>query len=79
MTDDLPGAGVVLWYNQTRGYGFITPDAPLPHGKALFVHATVVRRAGLGCLSEGQRVSFVAGENEGRPCALQVRAGMPAT
>ena len=79
MTEGLPGEGIVLWYNQTRGYGFITPDQPLPHGKPLFVHATVVRKAGLVWLTEGQRVSFVAGDNEGRPCALRVRVGMPAT
>ena len=43
--------GTVKWYNPDKGFGFITPEAG---GKDVFVHATVLERAGLGPLQEGQ-------------------------
>ena len=46
-------AGTVKWYNPDKGFGFITPEAG---GKDVFVHATVLERAGLGPLQEGQVV-----------------------
>jgi cold shock protein len=45
--------GTVKWYNPDKGFGFITPEAG---GKDVFVHATVLERAGLGPLQEGQVV-----------------------
>jgi len=47
--------GTVKWFNTTKGYGFIAPDAG---GKDVFVHATAVERSGLGTLQEGQKVSY---------------------
>jgi CspA family cold shock protein len=47
--------GTVKFYNETKGYGFISPDGG---GKDVFVHATALERAGLGALVEGQKVSF---------------------
>ena len=47
--------GVVKFFNQTKGYGFITPDQG---GKDVFVHVTAVERSGIGSLDEGIRVSF---------------------
>lgn len=47
--------GVVKFYNTQKGYGFIQPDGG---GKDVFVHATALERAGMGPLSEGQRVTF---------------------
>ena len=47
--------GTVKFFNVTKGFGFITPDAG---GKDIFVHATAVEQAGMRSLSEGQRVSF---------------------
>lgn len=47
--------GTVKFFNQTKGYGFITPDQG---GKDVFVHVTAVERSGLGSLDEGMRVSF---------------------
>jgi len=47
--------GIVKFFNATKGYGFIQPDAG---GNDVFVHITALERAGLPALSEGQRVSF---------------------
>jgi cold shock protein len=47
--------GTVKFFNQTKGYGFITPDQG---GKDVFVHVTAVERSGIGTLDEGMRVSF---------------------
>ena len=53
--------GTVKWYNAVKGFGFITRDSG---GKDIFVHASVLQRAGITSLSEGQRV--VVGIVEGR-------------
>ena len=47
--------GTVKWFNTAKGYGFIMPA---DGSKDVFVHISVVERAGLTALSEGQRVSF---------------------
>ena len=47
--------GTVKFYNDQKGFGFITPD---DGGKDVFVHATALERAGLSALREGQKVSF---------------------
>ena len=47
--------GTVKWFNDAKGYGFITPDEG---GKDVFVHATAVEAAGMRALNEGDRVSF---------------------
>lgn len=47
--------GTVKFFNQTKGFGFITPDQG---GKDVFVHVTAVERSGIGILDEGMRVSF---------------------
>jgi CspA family cold shock protein len=59
-----PGEGVVKWFNATKGFGFITPDAG---GKDVFLHASVVRRAGLMEVQPGQRVRYTAVEREKGP------------
>ena len=46
-------AGTVKWYNPDKGFGFITPQSG---GKDVFIHASVLERAGLGPLQEGQSV-----------------------
>src|SRR5262245_50783356 len=43
--------GSVKWFNPTKGYGFIQPQAG---GKDVFVHISAVERAGLSTLNEGQ-------------------------
>ena len=47
--------GTVKFFNQTKGFGFITPD---DGGKDVFVHITAVERSNVGPLSENMRVSF---------------------
>lgn len=47
--------GTVKWFNETKGYGFITPDAG---GGDVFVHISAVERSGLRGLNEGQKVSY---------------------
>ncbi|HLF59388.1 MAG TPA: cold-shock protein [Alphaproteobacteria bacterium] len=49
--------GTVKWFNATKGYGFITPDAG-QGDKDVFVHITAVERAGMRSLIEGQRVTY---------------------
>ena len=47
--------GTVKWFNSTKGFGFIKPE----DGSAdVFVHISAVERAGIGNLTEGQKVSF---------------------
>jgi CspA family cold shock protein len=69
-----PGEGVVKWFNATKGFGFITPDAG---GKDVFLHASVVRRAGLVEVQPSQRVRYTAVEREKGPEArtLEVVGG----
>jgi cold shock protein len=47
--------GIVKFYNEQKGYGFIQPE---DGSKDVFVHASALERAGMRSLSEGQKVSF---------------------
>ncbi|HRZ66657.1 MAG: cold-shock protein [Candidatus Omnitrophota bacterium] len=53
MADEL--TGVVKWFSNQKGYGFITPDNG---GKDVFVHHTAITGEGYKTLSEGQKVQF---------------------
>ena len=59
-----PGVGVVKWFNITKGFGFIAPDAG---GKDVFLHASVVRRAGYLDVQAGQRVRYTAIDRDKGP------------
>ena len=52
--DAIEESGTVKWYNATKGFGFIGSDRG---GKDIFVHASVLERAGIASLTEGQRVT----------------------
>jgi CspA family cold shock protein len=62
--------GTVKWFNSTKGFGFIQPEAG---GKDVFVHITAVERAGLKGLNEGQRVSYDIEQNKGRESAVNLK------
>ena len=47
--------GTVKWFNDSKGFGFITPD---DGGKDVFVHITAVEHSDVGALTENMRVSF---------------------
>jgi CspA family cold shock protein len=47
--------GIVKWFNPTKGFGFIQPEAG---GADVFVHISAVERAGMASLNEGQRIGF---------------------
>ncbi len=53
----MPPQGTVKWFNQEKGYGFITPDGG---NEDLFVHYTGIVGEGFRSLEEGDRVSFEA-------------------
>ena len=46
--------GTVKWFNDAKGYGFITPE----EGKDVFVHHSSIQGDGFKSLSEGQKVEF---------------------
>ena len=47
--------GTVKWFNDAKGYGFITPD---DGGEDLFAHFSAIQMNGFKTLKEGQKVSF---------------------
>jgi len=63
--------GTVKWFNDAKGFGFITPDAG---GKDLFAHFSQITGNGFKSLAEGQKVSFVAGEGQKGPQATNIQA-----
>lgn len=63
--------GIVKWFNDDKGYGFITPD---DGGKDLFVHHSGVAGEGFKSLAEGAKVEFEPSEGQKGPQATDVRA-----
>jgi len=63
--------GMVKWFNESKGYGFI---APTEGGSDVFVHFSSIQGTGFRTLAEGQSVSF---EIEQGPKGLQARDVVP--
>ncbi|KAI5008356.1 hypothetical protein ZWY2020_009404 [Hordeum vulgare] len=63
--------GVVKWFNESKGFGFITPD---DGSKDVFVHFSAIAGAGLKTLAEGQRVEFRIQDGQKGPSAVDVMA-----
>ena len=61
--------GVVKWFSDAKGYGFIAPDGG---GKDLFVHYTSVSGSGFRTLPEGAKVTYEAREGQKGPEAIDV-------
>jgi cold shock protein len=62
--------GTVKWFNDAKGYGFISPEDG--SGKDLFVHHTAISGEGYKSLAEGAKVEFDAVEGAKGPEAKNV-------
>ena len=62
--------GTVKWFNATKGFGFIQPEAG---GADVFVHISAVERAGLRELREGQKVSYELATERGKTSASDLK------
>ncbi len=63
--------GTVKWFNPSKGFGFIQPE---DGSKDVFVHISAVDQAGLGTLTEGQRVTYEVVTERGRQAAGNLKA-----
>jgi len=62
--------GKVKWFNESKGYGFITPD---DGGQDLFLHFSEIQSEGFKTLREGDAVSFETGQGQKGPQATNVQ------
>jgi CspA family cold shock protein len=62
--------GTVKWFNESKGYGFITPE---DGGQDLFVHFSEIQGEGYKTLREGDEVSFEEGQGQKGPQATNVQ------
>ena len=63
--------GTVKWFNPAKGFGFIQPESG---EKDVFVHISAVEAAGMGTLTEGQRVSYDVVTERGKKAAGNLAA-----
>ena len=63
--------GVVKWFNEGKGFGFIAPD---DGGKDLFAHYSEIKTNGFKTLAEAQRVEFEVTQGQKGPQASKIRA-----
>jgi len=62
--------GTVKWFNDEKGFGFITPDGG---GKDLFAHHSEIQMSGFKSLKEGQKVEFDVTQGPKGPAASRIR------
>ena len=63
--------GTVKWFNDQKGFGFITPS---DGSKDCFVHHSAIQAQGFKSLSEGQKVEFDVVQGQKGPAAERVVA-----
>ena len=61
--------GTVKWFNNDKGFGFITPDEG---GKDLFVHHSAIQVNGFRTLEDGARVNYESEDGPKGPKAINV-------
>jgi CspA family cold shock protein len=61
--------GTVKWFNESKGFGFITPSEG---GKDVFVHFSAIQAEGFKVLAEGQLVNFTVEDGPKGPQASNV-------
>lgn len=66
--------GIVKWFNENRGYGFIAPDNG---GDDVFAHYSTIEMDGYKTLHEGQHVEFKVEEGPKGPQAINIRTVNP--
>ena len=62
-------SGTVKWFNESKGFGFITP---VEGGKDVFVHFSAIQGEGFKVLAEGQTVNFNVEDGPKGPQATNV-------
>jgi CspA family cold shock protein len=62
--------GTVTWFNDAKGFGFITPD---DGGKDLFAHFSAIQGSGFKTLAENQKVQFETADGPKGPQAVNIR------
>ena len=62
--------GTVKWFNDSKGFGFITPDGG---GEDLFAHFSAIQNQGFKTLAENQRVQFEVTQGQKGPQASNIR------
>lgn len=66
--------GIVKWFNDQKGYGFLVPDDAREGDKDVFVHQRNIVMEGFRTLTEGQKVTFDMDKGpDGRPQAINVQ------
>ena len=63
--------GTVKWFNDAKGFGFITPD---DGGEDLFAHFSAIQMSGFKTLKEGQQVEYEPIQGQKGPAASKIRA-----
>ena len=66
----MSSTGTVKWFNDSKGYGFITPE---DGSKDLFVHHSAIQAEGFKSLTEGERVEFEVVQGQKGPAAENVK------
>jgi cold shock protein len=62
--------GTVKWFNDAKGFGFITPE---DGGKDLFAHFSAIQGDGHKSLAENQKVEFDSADGPKGPQAINIR------